>query len=273
MKQFDDAISITVAIIIVVTVAFIQEYRSEKSLQALNKLVPPKCNAIRDGMKKEFLARFLVPGDLVTLTTGSRVPADLRLIEAIDLTIDESSFTGETEPCQKQSEPTKSEKNVNIAFMGTLVRCGHGKGIVISTGEYSQFGEVFKLMQSEESPKTPLQKNMDSLGKQLSMYSMSIIVLIMVLGWIQGREILEMFNIGVSLAVAAIPEGLPIVVTVTLALGVLRMTNKKCIIKKLPTVETLGCVNVICSDKTGTLTKNEQYEIVPNREVYFLFFF
>lgn len=128
MQQFDDAISITVAIVIVVTVAFIQEYRSEKSLEELNKLVPPKCNAIRDGASKEFLARFLVPGDLVTLQTGSRVPADLRLIESFDLSIDESSFTGETEPCQKQSEATNSDKNLNVAFMGTLVTCGHGRG-------------------------------------------------------------------------------------------------------------------------------------------------
>ena len=202
MKEFDDAISITVAICIVVTVAFIQEHRSEKSLQELNKLVPPKCNAIREGLNKEFLARFLVPGDLVTLTTGSRVPADLRLIEAIDLTIDESSFTGETEPCHKKSESIRTDQNSNVAFMGTLVRCGHGKGIVISTGEYSQFGEVFKLMQEEESPKTPLQKSMDSLGKQLSIYSLAIIVLIVLLGWIQNRSFHEMFNIGVSLAVA-----------------------------------------------------------------------
>jgi len=267
MGQFDDAISITVSIVIVVTVAFIQEYRSEKSLEELNKLVPPICNAIRDGTSKEFLARFLVPGDLVTITTGSRVPADLRLIEVHDLQIDESSFTGETEPCHKHSHalaqsnglsPSLMNMNTNIGFMGTLVRSGHGKGIVISTGENSAFGAVFKLMQSEESPKTPLQKSMDSLGKQLSIYSLAVIIVIMLLGWIQSRSFLEMLNIGVSLAVAAIPEGLPIVVTVTLALGVLRMSSKKCIVKKLPTVETLGCVNVICSDKTGTLTTNQQ---------------
>ncbi|EEC09350.1 E1-E2 ATPase, putative [Ixodes scapularis] len=131
------------------------------------------------------------------------------------------------------------------------------QGIVINTGEKSEFGDIFKMMQAEEAPKTPLQKSMDNLGKQLSLYSFGIIGLIMLLGWIQGRPVLEMFNIGVSLAVAAIPEGLPIVVTVTLALGVMRMAKRKAIIKKLPTVETLGCVNVVCSDKTGTLTKNE----------------
>lgn len=141
--------------------------------------------------------------------------------------------------------------------MGTLVRCGSGRGIVVSTGERSEFGEVFKMMQAEEAPKTPLQKSMDILGAQLSFYSFCIIGIIMFLGWIQHRPLVEMFTIGVSLAVAAIPEGLPIVVTVTLALGVMRMAKRNCIVKKLPTVETLGCVNVICSDKTGTITKNE----------------
>lgn len=245
-----------------VTVAFIQEYRSEKSLLELNKLVPPVCNCLREGNVETFLAKYLAPGDIVLLSTGDRVPADLRIFDAVGLAIDESSFTGETEPALKTNAQVSEKCNggsprINLAFMGTLVRCGNGRGIVINTGESSEFGEVFKLMQDEDSPKTPLQKSMDSLGKQLSFYSLGIIFLIMILGWIQGRPILEMFNIGVSLAVAAIPEGLPIVVTVTLALGVMRMAKRKAIVKKLPTVETLGCVNIICSDKTGTLTKNE----------------
>ncbi|KAJ8958969.1 hypothetical protein NQ314_006333 [Rhamnusium bicolor] len=221
MKQFDDAVSITVAIVIVVTVAFVQEYRSEQSLQELTKLVPPSCHCLRDGTADTFLARELVPGDVVLLNVGDKVPADIRLFEAIDLTVDESSFT------------------------------------VVSTGTNSEFGSVFKMMLEEEAPKTPLQKSMDNLGTQLSIYSFAIIGLIMLIGWIQGRPIMEMFTISVSLAVAAIPEGLPIVVTVTLALGVLRMAKKNAIVKKLPTVETLGCVNVICSDKTGTITRNE----------------
>ncbi|XP_055950563.1 calcium-transporting ATPase type 2C member 1-like isoform X2 [Argiope bruennichi] len=261
MQQFDDAFSITAAIVIVVTVAFVQEYRSEKSLEELNKLVPPTCTCLREGRQESFLAKNLVPGDIVLLSIGDRVPADLRLFEATDLSIDESSFTGETEPSNKVTKPLEKTNGIpsrhNIAFMGTLVRCGVGKGIVISTAENSEFGEVFKMMQAEESPKTPLQISMDTLGKQLSFYSFGIIGLIMLVGWIQGRPLMEMFNIGVSLAVAAIPEGLPIVVTVTLALGVMRMAKRNAIIKKLPTVETLGCVNVICCDKTGTLTKNE----------------
>ncbi|KAH7644740.1 secretory pathway calcium atpase [Dermatophagoides farinae] len=259
MQQFDDAFSIAAAIIIVVTVAFVQEYRSEKSLEELNKLVPPTCRCIRESKIETFLARSLVPGDIVTLETGDRVPADLRLVQSIDLSVDESSFTGEAEPAHKSSEQVQNAltNNANIVFMGTLVCQGKGKGVVISTGIRSQFGKIFQLMQSEEAPKTPLQKSMNILGKQLSFYSFGIIFLIMFLGWIQGRPLMEMFNIGVSLAVAAIPEGLPIVVTVTLALGVMRMAKQNAVIKRLPTVETLGCVNVICSDKTGTLTKNE----------------
>ncbi|XP_066585292.1 calcium-transporting ATPase type 2C member 1 isoform X2 [Prorops nasuta] len=261
MKQFDDAVSITVAIIIVVTVAFVQEYRSEKSLEELNKLVPPTCHCLREGQLETFLARNLVPGDIVYLNIGDRVPADIRIFEAIDLAIDESSFTGETEPAQKSTTPLLKTNGLtskrNIAFMGTLVRCGNGKGIVVNTGAKSEFGEVFTMMQAEEAPKTPLQRSMDILGTQLSFYSFCIIGIIMLIGWIQGKALLEMFTISVSLAVAAIPEGLPIVVTVTLALGVMRMAKRKAIVKKLPTVETLGCVNVICSDKTGTITKNE----------------
>ncbi|CAL1611603.1 unnamed protein product [Knipowitschia caucasica] len=261
MHQYDDAFSITVAITIVVTVAFVQEYRSEKSLQELNKLVPPECHCVRDGALEQRLARDLVPGDTVCLSVGERVPADLRLVEASDLSVDESSLTGETSPCSKSSAPSVSNGDMssrqNIAFMGTLVRCGKAKGIVIGTGENSEFGEVFKMMQAEEAPKTPLQKSMDLLGKQLSLYSFGIIGVIMLVGWLQGKRIMDMFTIGVSLAVAAIPEGLPIVVTVTLALGVMRMVKKRAIVKKLPIVETLSCCNVICSDKTGTLTTNE----------------
>ncbi|GMR54075.1 hypothetical protein PMAYCL1PPCAC_24270 [Pristionchus mayeri] len=277
MKQFDDAISITVAVVIVVSVGFVQEYRSEKTLEQLGKLVPPACTVIRDGREASMLARELIPGDLVLLHTGDRVPADLRLVTAVDLQLDESSLTGETEPKRKQIEAIpvgsgRSEKDVgdaspmggghvdhlySVVFMGTLVCSGHGKGIVISTATNSQFGDVYKLLQAEESPKTPLQKSMDQLGTQLSLYSFGIIGFIFVVGLVQGRNVLDMFTIGVSLAVAAIPEGLPIVVAVTLAIGVIRMAKRRAVVKKMPAVETLGCVTVICSDKTGTLTKNE----------------
>ncbi|KAM3828960.1 calcium-transporting ATPase type 2C member 2 isoform 3-T3 [Vipera latastei] len=260
-KEYEDAVSITMAVIIVVTVAFVQEYRSEKSLEELNKLVPPECNCLREGRMQHLLARELVPGDIVCLSIGDRIPADIRLIEVIDLLVDESSLTGEVEPCSKNDGILATSGDItaltNVVFMGTLVRYGKAKGIVIGTAENSQFGEVFKMMQEEETPKTPLQRNMDKLGKQLTIASFGIIGLLMLIGWLQGKHLLDMFTIGVSLAVAAIPEGLPIVVTVTLVLGVLRMAKKQVIVKKLPIVETLGCCNVICSDKTGTLTTNE----------------
>ncbi|XP_045295820.1 calcium-transporting ATPase type 2C member 2 isoform X3 [Leopardus geoffroyi] len=260
-KEYEDAVSIAAAVLIVVTVAFIQEYRSEKSLEELTKLVPPECNCIREGKLQHLLARDLVPGDIVSLSIGDRIPADIRLTEVTDLLVDESSFTGEAEPCSKTDGPLTDGGDLttlsNIVFMGTLVQYGKGQGVVIGTGERSQFGEVFKMMQAEETPKTPLQKSMDKLGKQLTLFSFGIIGVIMFTGWLQGKQLLSMFTIGVSLAVAAIPEGLPIVVTVTLVLGVLRMAKKRVIVKKLPIVETLGCCSVICSDKTGTLTANE----------------
>uniref|UniRef100_A0A8C5TBI2 Calcium-transporting ATPase n=1 Tax=Malurus cyaneus samueli TaxID=2593467 RepID=A0A8C5TBI2_9PASS len=259
-KEYEDAASITM-VGGSCPVSPRWEYRSEKSLEELNKLVPPECNCLREGKLQHLLARELVPGDIIYLAVGDRVPADLRLIEVTDLLVDESSFTGEAEPCNKTDSVLLEAGDIttlsNVVFMGTLVRYGKGKGVVIGTGENSQFGEVFKMMQAEETPKTPLQKSMDRLGKQLTLFSFGIIGLIMLIGWLQGKRLLSMFTIGVSLAVAAIPEGLPIVVTVTLVLGVLRMAKKKVIVKKLPIVETLGCCNVICSDKTGTLTANE----------------
>ncbi|PIO63275.1 e1-E2 ATPase, partial [Teladorsagia circumcincta] len=194
-----------------------QEYRSEKTLEQLNKLVPPACHVVRDGKEYSLLARELVPGDVVLLNTGDRVPADVRLLEAFSLQIDESSLTGETEPKHKETGPIAHyeggghvEHLMNIAFMGTLVCSGRGR-----------------------SPKTPLQNSMDQLGKQLSFYSFGVIALIFVIGLIQGRNVLDMFTIGVSLAVAAIPEGLPIVVAVTLAIGVMRMAARRAIVKKV----------------------------------------
>ncbi|SMN19086.1 similar to Saccharomyces cerevisiae YGL167C PMR1 High affinity Ca2+/Mn2+ P-type ATPase required for Ca2+ and Mn2+ transport into Golgi [Maudiozyma saulgeensis] len=269
MGNLDDAISITLAIIIVVSVGFVQEYRSEKSLEALNKLVPAECHLVRGGQEAHVLAAVLVPGDLVCFRIGDRIPADLRITEAFDLSIDESNLTGENEPVHKVTSAINKETfnydtsgiiplsdRTNIAYMGTLVKEGHGKGIVVGTSTNTSFGAVFEMMSSIEKPKTPLQLAMDKLGKDLSLFSFIVIGFICLIGIIQGRSWLEMFQISVSLAVAAIPEGLPIIVTVTLALGVLRMAKRKAIVRRLPSVETLGSVNVICSDKTGTLTSN-----------------
>ncbi|ORX83353.1 PMR1-type calcium-transporting P-type ATPase [Anaeromyces robustus] len=264
MGQFSDALSILLAIVIVLTVAFVQEYRSEKSLEALNQLVPNYCHVIRQGQLSSMLGNNLVPGDIVRFSIGDRIPADVRITQAVDLEIDESSLTGETKPCVKNTEVIISEasevnlaERKNIGFMGTLVRNGYGVGIVIGTGKNTEFGTIFSMVNDVESKKTPLQEKMGELGKQISAFSIGIIIVIMIIGVIQGKNWLEMFNVGVSLAVAAIPEGLPICVTVTLALGVLRMAKRDAIVKKLPAVESLGSVNVICVDKTGTLTMNK----------------
>ncbi|KAE8416828.1 hypothetical protein BDV36DRAFT_259001 [Aspergillus pseudocaelatus] len=325
MGNFDDAVSITLAVTIVVTVGFVQEYRSEKSLEALSRLVPHHAHLIRDvplsntppignsipvATSGEFElqdlrskspgsvsaavkasttvpANELVPGDLVLFTVGDRIPADIRITAATDLTIDESNLTGENEPVAKSPDAIRGPQALatkivtpprspfydapasgavgadirlneqhNIAFMGTLVRSGYGQGIVIGTGAKTEFGSISASLQEIESPRTPLQLSMDRLGQELSYVSFGVIGLIVVIGLIQGRKLLDMFTIGVSLAVAAIPEGLPIIVTVTLALGVLRMAKRGAIMRRLPSVETLGSVNVVCSDKTGTLTLN-----------------
>lgn len=268
MGNTEDSISITAAILIVVTVGFVQEYRSEKSLDALNRLVPPSAHLTRDSHNSTVLASNLVPGDLVHFTVGDRIPADVRLTEAVGLSIDESNLTGEPEPVHKEAVPVERlpgtgpgpipvTQRSSIAFMGTLVCAGNGSGIVVATGHETEFGAVFSMMSEISKPKTPLQISMDKLGKELSMLSFGVIGIICLIGLVQGRPWLEMFQISVSLAVAAIPEGLPIIVTVTLALGVLRMASEKAIMRRLPSVETLGSVNVICSDKTGTLTRNK----------------
>ncbi|KAI9294364.1 putative high affinity Ca2+/Mn2+ P-type ATPase [Neoconidiobolus thromboides FSU 785] len=262
MGNKEDAISITLAIVLVFTVGFIQEYKSEQSLAALKKLTPSYCNVLREGHLKTLLTREIIPGDIIILNCGDKVPADLRIIECVDLEVDQSTFTGENEPIIKNNQKIDNinisinEQN-NMLFMGTIINNGHAKAIVINNAKKSQFGKVVEMMQDMTQRKTPLQQDMDKLGHQLSLISLIIISFIFIIGLIQGRPILDMFNIAVSLAVAAIPEGLPVVVMVTLALGVLRMSYHKVIIKKMACIETLGCMDVLCMDKTGTLTENQ----------------
>lgn len=383
--EYDDAISISLAVLIVVTVAFVQEYKSEKSLEKLNSLVPHKCHCLRNGtLHISMDAADIVPGDIIHFSSGDRIPADIRLIASNNISIDESSLTGETHPIHKDASITLSPENINIldsnifsststpvypnrsnsiksdksgtlvdknktftgtsslfnsmnngdftstpdsphfedltkknkinnnsylslninnennnqnstlqpiysapnllqtndpnisrvsntsttsthvaisdraniVHMGTLVQSGNGVGVVVATGTDTEFGTVFLMIKEMTPNKTPLQNNMEHLGKQLTMFSLFIIGIITLLGLIQGRKWKDIFTIAVSLGVAAIPEGLPIVVAVTLALGIFRMAEKQCIVKKLPSVEALGSATVICADKTGTLTKN-----------------
>ncbi|CBJ31177.1 testis secretory pathway calcium transporting ATPase [Ectocarpus siliculosus] len=280
IKQYDDAVSIFMAVTIVATVAFVQEYRSEQSLQALTTLLPPHATCFRGGKASDVMARELVPGDVVLVKSGDRIPADCRLVQAADLFVDESSLTGEGHAREKVTAALGAVASgdgrlegagpvshghraiplaecKNMVFMGTLACGGHAKAIVVATGMKTEFGKTFEDMKDIESRRTPLQMKMDELGKQLSLLSFGIIGVIALVGVLQGKKLLDMFNIGVSLAVAAIPEGLPICVTVTLALGVMRMAKRNAIVKRLPAVEALGCATVICADKTGTLTRNK----------------
>jgi Ca2+-transporting ATPase len=228
-----DAISIGIALFIVSLVAAVQEYRSEKALEALENLVPHKCTVLRDGrVLTDFPAKELVVGDLVLLSTGDRVPADCRVIDSVELRIDESSLTGENHPVAKTGEglnvsniPSLPQQR-NIAFTGTLVNAGRGRALVVAVGARTEFGMVAEELSDVVTPKSPLQVKIDELGKRLALFSSAVIVLIGIIGVCMGRPFLETLTVAVSLAVAAIPEGLPIVTTVTLALGVLRMSRR-----------------------------------------------
>mmetsp|Transcript_22516 Transcript_22516/g.62517 ORF Transcript_22516/g.62517 Transcript_22516/m.62517 type:complete len:1123 (-) Transcript_22516:1874-5242(-) len=261
-----DAMSIALALLIVATVAAVQEYRSEAAIEKLNNLVPHTCTVVRNGVVHDnFLAQDLVVGDLVLLATGDRVPADCRVVDSIELAADESSLTGENHPVAKTGEalntigaqsPSISQQD-NVCFCGSLIRAGRGRALVVAIGDSTEFGKVATELATVKTRKSPLQSKMDELGSRLALLSSIAIAMIAVLGWILGRPFLETLTVAVSLAVAAIPEGLPICVTVTLALGVLRMARRNAIVKKLPVVESLGCVTAVASDKTGTLTQNE----------------
>jgi Ca2+-transporting ATPase len=260
-----DAISIGIALLIVSLVAAVQEYRSEQALEKLAHLVPHTCTVLRDArVLGAFPAKELVVGDLVLLGTGDRVPADCRVVDSVELAVDESSLTGENHPVTKTGEglsigtaPPPLTQQGNIVFCGTLCNAGRGRAIVVAVGDRTEFGLVATELASVTTRKSPLQLKIDELGKRLAYFSSAAILAIAVSGVLLGRPFLETLTVAVSLAVAAIPEGLPICTTVTLALGVLRMSKHNAIVKKLPVVESLGCTTAICSDKTGTLTQNE----------------
>ncbi|HHW03481.1 MAG TPA: calcium-transporting P-type ATPase, PMR1-type [Thermoanaerobacterales bacterium] len=260
--EVTDSAVIILIVILNAVLGVIQESRASKALEALKKMAAPEAKVIRDGHIKEIPARELVPGDLVLLEAGNYVPADLRLVESINLKIDEASLTGESVPVEKNADIVFQEEvplgdRTNSAFMGTVVTYGRGKGVVVSTGMNTEIGMIAEMLESYEEEDTPLQKKLAELGKILGIASLAICGVVFVMGLFRGVPVLEMFMTAVSLAVAAIPEGLPAIVTIVLAIGMQRMVKRHSIIKKLHAVETLGSTTVICSDKTGTLTQNE----------------
>ena len=257
-----DSIIILIVVIVNAIIGVAQEAKAEKSLEALQKLSSHSAKVMRNGILTVVPSKELVPGDIVILDTGDFVPADLRIIEAANLKSQESSLTGESVPVEKYSEVIKDEKvgigdRVNMLFSSSLITYGRGKGIVVETGMNTEVGKIAGIINDTKKAETPLQIKLNKLGKTLGLVALAICAFIFIIGLIYGKEPLDMFMTAVSLAVAAIPEGLAAVSTIVLAIGVQRMVKKHAIVKKLPAVETLGSATVICSDKTGTLTQNK----------------
>ncbi|MGP7817567.1 calcium-translocating P-type ATPase, SERCA-type [Niallia sp. 01092] len=262
LGEYIDAIAIIAIIILNSFLGFFQERRAEKSLSALKELSQPQVQVLRDGEWIKILSKELVPGDVLKFSSGDRIGADVRIIESRSLEVEESALTGESVPVPKTVPPIKSANLTlgdmeNMGFMGTMVSRGSGVGVVIATGMKTAMGQIADLLQNAESQTTPLQRRLEQLGKILIVTALCLTVLVVAIGVLQGNDLYEMVLAGVSLAVAAIPEGLPAIVTIALSLGVQKMIRKNAIVRKLPAVETLGCASVICSDKTGTLTQNK----------------
>ncbi len=261
-NDYIDSIIIIAIVVLNAIMGLVQEERAEKSIESLKKLTPQIAKTIREERLKEINAEELVPGDIIELEAGNYVPADCRIIEAFNLKIEESSLTGETEPVEKITSKIDKEKiqlgdMKNMGFMGSIVVSGHGKAIVTETGMKTKIGKIANMIIEEKSPETPIQKKLAEVGKTLGIVCLIICAIIYVIGILKRIEPVEMFMTSVGLAVAAIPEGLPAIITIMLSIGVTKMAKKNSIIRKLPAVETLGCSNVICSDKTGTLTQNK----------------
>ncbi|HEV8553241.1 MAG TPA: HAD-IC family P-type ATPase, partial [Casimicrobiaceae bacterium] len=262
--ELEDAAAILAIVVLNAIIGFVQEYRAEKALRALKQLAALKARSLRDGEIVSVPAAELVPGDTVLLDAGSVVPADLRLTEVAQLKVEEAALTGESQPVEKQTAPlTDAEAplgdRVNMMYSGTIVTYGRGRGIVVATAMDTELGKIATLLATTEEVRTPLQKRLAKFGKQLSAAAIAICAIVFVLGVLRGESIVLMFLTAVSLAVAAVPEALPAVITIGLALGAQRMVKKNALVRRLPAVETLGSVTYICSDKTGTLTQNRMH--------------
>ncbi len=257
-----DTVIILVVVIVNAIIGVLQENKAEKSLEALQKLSSHVAKVIRNGKLEVVQSKELVPGDIVILETGDYVPADLRIIEAVNLKAQESALTGESVPVEKMAARIEDERiglgdRINMLFSSSLITYGRGKAVVVETGMNTEVGKIADIINSAEEGETPLQGKLNKLGKTLGIVALIICFAIFGIGLLYGKDVIEMFLTAVSLAVAAIPEGLPAVSTIVLAIGVQRMVKKNAIVKKLPAVETLGSATVICSDKTGTLTQNK----------------
>ena len=262
LGEYIDAVVIMIIVFLNAALGFQQEYKAEQSMAALKRLAVPVVKVRRDAKVKEITARELVSGDIVILETGNRVPADGRVLQGINLHVLEATLTGESEPIEKDAGIVYATERslgdrLNMVYSGTIVNYGRGEMVVTETGMKTELGHIASLMQAVETEPTPLQQRLDKAGKALAVVALAIVAVIFVLGLARGEDPLRMFETAVSLAVAAVPEALPAVATIALALGAQRMLKRKALIRKLPAVETLGSVSVICSDKTGTLTKNQ----------------
>jgi Ca2+-transporting ATPase len=256
-----ESLVIAVIVLFAVGLGFVQEYRAERAIESLKRMAAPHANVLRDGVEQQVPARDLVPGDVVLLHTGDRVPADARLLEAVNLQAEEAALTGESVAVEKHLEPLAGELGVgdrkNLVYAGTALTYGRGRAVVVTTGMQTEFGRIAAMLQTVEPGKTPLQKNLDRVGSTLAKVALVVVAAIVALGLVRGQPFIEMFIFGIALAVAVVPEALPAVVTISLALGLQRMVKRNALIRRLPAVETLGSTSVICSDKTGTLTKDE----------------
>ncbi len=256
-----DAAVIVAIVLATAILGFVEEYRSEKAVEALKKMTAPTAMVVRGGKEIKISTSEIVPGDIILLYTGDKIPADARFIEAINLKVDEAALTGESAPVNKIVNPLPEEAPLNdrrnIAFTGTIVVYGRGKAVATSTGMNTEFGKIAKMVQATGDETTPLEKRTTSIGKWIGVLSIAICLAVAAIGFVEGRDWLDMILWGISLAVAAVPEALPAIVTGALAVGMYRMAKVNTVVKRLPAVETLGCTSVICSDKTGTMTKGE----------------
>ena len=257
-----EAAAIAVIVLFAALLGFMQEYRAERAMEALRQMAAPTATVIREGQESGVLARELVPGDVILLHAGDKVPADVRLIEVFNLKTEEAALTGESTPVGKQITPLSNHEltvadRKNIAYAGTVITYGRGRAVVVTTGMGTEFGKIARMLETVETGKTPLQENLDKVGRALALAALGVVILIVALGLLRGQPFIQMFIFGIALAVAVVPEALPAVVTVSLAIGVQRMAKRHALVRRLPAVETLGSTSVICSDKTGTLTRDE----------------